>query len=39
MKMVDGSLYIETELPYRYISLIMVALGTVLWGYGDIPFK
>ena len=39
MKMVDGSLYIETELPYRYISLIMIALGTVLWGYGDIPFK
>ena len=39
MKMVDGSLYIETELPYKYISLIMIAVGTVLWGYGDIPFK
>ena len=39
MKVVNGSLYIDTELPYRYISLIMITVGTVLWGYGDIPFK
>ena len=39
MKVVDGNLFIETELPYKYISLVLVVLGTVLWGYGDIPFK
>lgn len=39
MKIIDGNLFIETKLPYRYIALIMVFIGTILWGYGDIPFK
>ena len=39
MKLVDSNLYIETKLPYRYLSLSMIVVGTVLWGYGDILFK
>ena len=39
MKLVDGSLFIETNLPYKYISLSIIIIGTLLWGYGDIPFK
>ena len=39
MKMINDTLFIEIRLPYRYISLVMICIGTVLWGYGDIPFK
>jgi hypothetical protein len=39
MKTVGGSLHINTKLPYRWLSLFFIAVGTVLWGYGDLPFK
>lgn len=38
-KYINGSIFINNELPYKIMSLILVIIGTVLWGYGDIPFK
>jgi len=38
-KFINGELFINNELPYKAISLIYVVVGTLLWGYGDIPFK
>lgn len=39
MKIIGNTLFIETQLIYKIISLILIVIGTVLWGYGDIPFR
>jgi len=36
MKYIDGSLYINPVLQYKIASFIIVIIGTILWGYGDI---
>jgi len=36
MRFIKGSLFINMELPYKIGSLLLVVLGTVLWGYGDL---
>ena len=35
-KFIDGSFYINHELPYRIVSVTLVVLGTLIWGYGDL---
>lgn len=36
MKFIEGSLFINMELPYKIASLLLVVFGTFLWGYGDL---
>jgi len=36
---VDGSMFINTEIWYRWLALAAGIIGTVIWAYGDIPFK
>jgi len=36
IKFIDDSLFINTELPYKIASLLLVVFGTFLWGYGDL---
>lgn len=36
MQLVGDSFYINHELPYGPISVAMVAVGTVIWGYADL---
>jgi len=37
---VDGAvLNINTNLPYKIWGISLIIIGTILWGYGDIPFK
>ena len=38
-KVAGRNLYVNTKLPYKWVSLVLVIIGTVLWGYGDLPFK
>lgn len=35
IKYIQGGLYLDNELPYRWISVLLVVVGTVVWGYGD----
>jgi hypothetical protein len=34
-KYIGGSMYMNFELPYRKIAVVLVVVGTVVWGYGD----
>lgn len=36
MKLIDRTLYIETRLPYKIMSVVLIVVGTLLWGYGDL---
>jgi len=36
VKLIDGSLYMNFELPYRLTAVLLVAVGTLVWGYGDL---
>ncbi len=35
-KYINDTLYINPELQYKIASFIIVIIGTILWGYGDI---
>jgi hypothetical protein len=34
--LIGNSLFINMKLPYKIASLVLVIIGTVLWGYGDL---
>ena len=36
VKLIDGSLYMNFELFYRLTAVLLVAVGTLVWGYGDL---
>ncbi|MDO6581423.1 hypothetical protein Q4491_08685 [Photobacterium sp. 2_MG-2023] len=36
---VDSHMFINTEIWYRWLALAAGIIGTVIWAYGDIPFK
>jgi hypothetical protein len=37
----DGhvQLLINKELPYAWLSIILLFIGTIIWGYGDLLFS
>lgn len=35
-KYIDGRLYMNPKLPYKWMSLLLVVVGTGIWGYGDL---
>jgi len=35
-KVIDGSLYMNFALPYALISIALIVVGTLIWGYADI---
>lgn len=35
-KFIAGDFYINNQLPYRMISVVMVVLETFVWGYADL---
>lgn len=35
-KFINGHFYLNFELPYRVIAIVLVVIGTVTWGYGDL---
>lgn len=35
-KFIDGCLYMNHKLPYKWISVLLVVAGTSIWGYGDL---
>ena len=39
LQTINGSIFINPELPYKWLALILITVGTLLWGYGDLPFK
>lgn len=39
IKLIDDCLFMNNELPYKWLSLVCIIVGTLLWGYGDLPFK
>lgn len=36
VKVFGNDLYLNFELPYRLISIGLVIVGTLVWGYGDL---
>ena len=36
VKFINGDLFINPELWYRPISMALVIVGTLVWGYGDL---
>lgn len=34
-----GTLNIETNIWYRWLALVLGIIGTLIWAYGDLPFK
>ncbi|TOD57574.1 hypothetical protein CGI23_25240 [Vibrio parahaemolyticus] len=35
----NDNLYINTEIWYQWLALALGVLGTLIWAYGDLPFK
>lgn len=35
-KLIDDTVFINHELPYRWISVLLIVIGTVTWGYADL---
>ncbi|MEX0803202.1 MAG: hypothetical protein WD688_07790 [Candidatus Binatia bacterium] len=35
-KYINGSMFMNFELPYRPIAVALVVAGTLIWGYGDL---
>lgn len=31
--------YINTKIWYQWLALVLGVLGTLIWAYGDLPFK
>ena len=38
-QLTGASLNINTKIWYQWLALVMGILGTLIWAYGDIPFK
>lgn len=36
---INASVYINTEIWYQWLALALGVLGTLVWAYGDLPFK
>ncbi len=36
IRTIGNNLFINMELPYKIASLLLVIIGTALWGYGDL---
>ncbi len=36
---IKGNIFINKELPYAWLSIVLLIIGTIVWGYGDIPFS
>lgn len=34
-----AQMYVNKELPYAWLSIILLFIGTIVWGYGDLPFS
>ncbi|WP_229651872.1 hypothetical protein, partial [Vibrio parahaemolyticus] len=35
----NQNLYINTQIWYQWLALALGVLGTLIWAYGDLPFK
>ena len=35
---IEGQLFINKELPYAWLSIVLLIMGTIVWGYGDLLF-
>ena len=35
-KLINDSLFINPNLPYKVLSVLMIFVGTILWGYADL---
>ena len=38
-KFIDGNLYLNQELPYRILSIVLIIVGTLTWGLQICCFK
>ena len=35
----NANIYINTKIWYQWLALALGVLGTLVWAYGDLPFK
>jgi len=35
----DNTLNINTEIWYQWLALALGIIGTIIWAYGDLPFR
>ena len=36
VKFIDDNMYLNSHLPYKAVAIVLVFLGTLVWGYADL---